>query len=306
MCNHQVNLWAGRTPAKLSRLPERVAALLSNVRATRLGDATPAPLSTAKRKTQSLLKDGEWRDLEAAVVEPRRAGGASGGAPPRARLALQVSGLLPSASGDEEGGSSRGRGVQEKAAPALALVKAARVRLPSLCRQRIDAAARELAHAGGDARLVREALLRVLPPSERAMLVEATRRGCGGEGEAEPAEDVAEAQEEAVEWVCGVPLLVHLALQGLEACALCALPQLDRHKHVDAADADGVAAGRQSAQASPTRGHAAQLQRQPLLSSTRLHRAALRRQSAPAAPRGRAARLGRLRRCADARREQAD
>ena len=56
--------------------------------------------------------------------------------------------------------------------------------------------------------------------------------------EKKPPLAAAEAQEEAVEWVGGVPLLVYLALQGLEACALCALPQLDRHKHVDAADAE--------------------------------------------------------------------
>ena len=100
-----VNLWAGRTPAQLSRLPERVAACLSNLEATRLrgtrldGDSAAeadaaaaegvvaAPLTVATRRYNRRVADGEWRELRARVV--------SGGRQ-RAYLSLQVRGVLPS------------------------------------------------------------------------------------------------------------------------------------------------------------------------------------------------------------------
>ena len=119
--------------------------------------------------------------------------------------------------------------------------------------------AHELAAAGGEGRLARAALERVLPRRERALLAEALRAEEGEAGvpeagapeaaaEVKRSEEVVEAEEvaveaEEVEWVGGVPLLVFLALNGLEACALCLLPHLPNTAlHVSAADADGFTA----------------------------------------------------------------
>ena len=118
--------------------------------------------------------------------------------------------------------------------------------------------AHELAAAGGEGRLARAALERLLPRRERVLLAEALRaEGEAGvqeaaaevkgweEAGAMEAEEVEAEEEEAaeVEWLGGVPLLVFLALNGLEACALCLLPHLPNTAlHVSAADADGFTA----------------------------------------------------------------
>ena len=112
--------------------------------------------------------------------------------------------------------------------------------------------AHELAGAGGEGRLARAALERVLPRRERALLAEALRAEAGVPeaaaevkkgSEEQVEEEEVEVEAEEVEWVGGVPLLVFLALNGLEACALCVLPHLpNTASHVAAADADGFTA----------------------------------------------------------------
>ena len=120
-----VNLWAGRTPAQLCRVPERLAAQLSNLPATQLDTAQAAPPTVATRRYNRRVAEGRWSELRARVV--------SGGRQ-RAYLPLQVSGLLPAPAAPPCDAALARALPPLPPPPSLVHVSSARVRVPSVAR----------------------------------------------------------------------------------------------------------------------------------------------------------------------------